>query len=105
MAPASEGFPPDGRLRSHVAQCLACQAELARYNRLRRELGSLADVVEPAPPRLGAAVAHEINAGSGESPPSRRSPQVGRAAAAGGAVAAAAGAAAVIVWRHSKAAV
>jgi hypothetical protein len=106
LAPSTEGEPPAGRLGIHVAQCLTCQAELARYNRLRRQLGSLADVVEPAPLPLVHAVEREINAGLGLSTPEKRSHQVGRAAAAGGAVAAAAaGAAAVIAWRHSRAAV
>ena len=105
LAPSTDGAPPAGRLRIHVAQCLSCQAELARYNRLRRQLGSLAEVVEPAPAPLIAAVERKIDMGSEPSTPPRRSPQVGRAAAGGAVAAAAAGAAAVIVWRHSKAAV
>ena len=106
LATSTEGIPPAGRLRSHVAQCLPCQAELARYSRLRRQLRSLVEVVEQAPPLLAAAVDLEIGRGAALDSPSRRGAQVGRVAAAGGAVAAAAaGAAAVIVWRHSKPAI
>ena len=105
LAPSPEGAPPGGRLGSHVSQCLSCQAELARYNRLRRQLGLLADVVELVPPLLVAAVESEIGAATEGSTSPGRSPHVGRAAAAGGAFAAAAGAAAVLVWRHSKAVV
>ena len=106
LAPSSEGVAPGGRLQIHVAQCLSCQAELARYNRLRRQLGSLADVVEPAPLPLVSAIESEIDSGSRPSTTPWRAYQVGQVAAEGGAVAAAAaGAAAVIAWRHSKAAV
>lgn len=106
LAPSREVVQPDGRPRGHVARCLACQAELARYNRLRRQLGSLADVIEPAPLLLGRAIEYEIDSAAEQVISLRRNTQVGRAAAAGGAVAAAAaGAAAVIVWRHSRAAV
>ena len=106
LAPATEGIAPTGMLGDHVAQCLRCQAELARYSRLKRQLSSLAEVVEPAPAPLAPAVEHEIGTEPEESAPPKRGPQVGRVAATGGAVAAAAaGAAAVIVWRHSKAAV
>ena len=104
LAPSSEGAPTAARLRAHVEQCLSCQAELARYNRLRRELRSLADVVEPAPPQV-AGVERAINAGDEDPTPPKRGHHVGRAAAGGAVAAAAAGAAAVVVWRHSKAAV
>ena len=106
LAPSTEGVPLAGMLGDHVAHCLRCQAELARYSRLRRRLRLLAEVVEPAPPPLATAVedATGTETDAGHSP--RRGPQVSRVAATGGAVAAAAaGAAAVIVWRHSKAAV
>ncbi|MDJ0499106.1 MAG: hypothetical protein QNJ89_14830 [Acidimicrobiia bacterium] len=106
LAPSTEGVPPSGMLGDHVSRCLRCQAELARYSRLRRHLGALADEVEPAPPPLATDVDREVGSGSDDTTPPRRVPQVGRVAATGGAVAAAAaGAAAVIVWRHSKAAV
>ncbi len=106
LAPSTEGVPPSGMLGEHVSHCLRCQAELARYSRLRRHLVALADEVEAAPPPMATDVDREIGAGSEDSTPPKRGPQVNRVAATGGAVAAAAaGAAAVIVWRHSKAAV
>lgn len=105
LATTTEGAPPGGTLGTHVARCLSCQAELARYRRLRRQLGSLAEVVEPVPLLPAATIEHEMSTGSAGDTPSKRSPQVGRAAAGGAVAAAAAGAAAVIMWRHSKAAV
>lgn len=36
----------------HVAECLRCQADLARFRRLRRTLASLRDLPEPADPEI-----------------------------------------------------
>ena len=36
-------------MAAHIAACLRCQAEVARYRRLYRSLGSLAEYVEIAP--------------------------------------------------------
>lgn len=90
-------------LESHVGSCLSCQAEVARYGKLRRQLASLADVVVEAPGPLVAAVAEAIasihepeDVTSIDAHPARV------AAAAGTLVAAAAGAVAVAVWRHSR---
>jgi anti-sigma factor RsiW len=95
-----------GRLEAHIATCLSCQAEIARYGRLRRQLAVLADVTLDAPARLVSAVGHAISSGDDAADVGSRQSHPARvAAAAGGVVAAAAGAVAVVVWRHSKAAV
>jgi hypothetical protein len=93
-------------LDNHVSACLACQAELVRYGKLRRQLASLSGVVVEAPEPLVAAVAAAI--ASGEAAPDSDSGLAHPArvaAAAGAVVAAAAGAVAVAVWRHTKPAV
>lgn len=105
LARTTEGAPPEGKLGAHVASCLSCQAELARYKRLQRQLGSLAEVVDPAPLVLVTTVEDEISTRSDADTPPKRGPQVSRVAAGGAVAAAAAGAAAVIKWRQSKAAV
>lgn len=93
-------------LDNHVNECLSCQAEMARYGKLRRQLAAMADVVVAAPEPLVAAVAAAIasvetpdDLAGGIAHPARV------VAAAGTVVAAAAGAVAVAVWRHSKLAV
>lgn len=93
-------------LDAHVSECLSCQAEMARYGKLRRQLASLSEIVVEAPEPLAAAVAAAIasseatpESASGLAHPARV------AAAAGAVVAAAAGAVAVAVWRHSKPAI
>lgn len=106
VAPTVDVSGLSSRLETHVASCLSCQAEMARYGRLRRQLASLAEVVERAPAPLVAAVEHAIGAGNAtESLQASRSHPARVAAAAGAVVAAAAGAAAVAMWRHSKAVV
>ena len=103
IAPSTDVAGLSKILDSHVASCLSCQAEMARYGKLRRQLASLADVVVDAPDPLVASVEQAIASGdetadesSGETHPARV------AAAAGALVAAAAGAVAVAVWRHSR---
>jgi anti-sigma factor RsiW len=105
LAPSAEVAALAGRIDGHIAFCLSCQAEMARYGKLRRQLASLADVVVEAPEPLAAAVELAISAG-GTSPSSaaRQSHPARVAAAAGAVIAAAAGAVAVVLWRHSKAA-
>ncbi len=103
LAPSRDVRPFSVRIDGHVSACLTCQAELARYGRLQRQLASLADVVSPAPEPLAAAVAGAIAASSEPSEPDRGIAHPARVAAAAGAVvAAAAGAVAVAVWRHSR---
>ncbi len=87
-------------LDTHVAECLTCQAEAARYRKLLRALSALSDDLEPAPAGLAAAVESALDAAS-----RRRRPPVGlsRVAAATGAVAAtAAGMLAVALWKRAR---
>lgn len=104
LAPGADVSALSRRLDSHLGACLACQAEMARYAKLRRQLASLVDVIVPAPGPLVAAVEQAI--ASGDQPAkldSTDSHPAHVAAAAGALAAAAAGAVAVAVWRHSKA--
>ena len=104
VAPSTGAANLSSRLNSHVASCLPCQAELARYSKLRRHLGALAGVIEPAPGRLAAAVADAIASdGVDRTASSHRPRPVQLAAATGAVVAAAAGAVAVAVWRQTRA--
>ena len=103
IAPSREVASLSKMLDTHVEACLSCQAEIARYGKLRRQLASLSEVVVEAPEPLVAAVTEAI--ASGEAPPDSTSGiehPARVAAAAGAVVAAAAGAVAVAVWRHSK---
>lgn len=105
LAPSNEVGALATRLHSHVNACLSCQAEMARYGKLRRQLASLSEVVVEAPEPLVAAVTEAIAPGEDISDPEPAMAHPGRiAAAAGAAVAAAAGTVAVgiAVWRHSK---
>lgn len=106
LAPTRDVSPFSARLDRHVATCLTCQAELARYGRLQRQLASLADVVSEAPQPLADAVATAIASGEVPEDGAETAMHPARVAAAAGAVvAAAAGAAAVAVWRHTRLAV
>ena len=103
IAPSTDLADLSKLLESHVGSCLSCQAEMARYGRLHRQLASLADVVVAAPSALITAVedaiasSHEqIEALPSDAHPARV------VAAAGALVAAAAGAVAVAMWRHSR---
>ncbi|MDW3220720.1 MAG: hypothetical protein R8F63_19115 [Acidimicrobiales bacterium] len=73
--------------RTHVAQCLRCQAELANFRRLRRSMRALADVPVTVDPALEHDILVALDAIDGR--PSLRVP--GYAAAAVGGLAAAAG--------------
>lgn len=100
-APTADISGLSRRLEFHVQSCLACQAEMARYGKLRRNLAALADVVEEAPAPLIAAVEQAIGSDDASATaPDRHSHRV--VAAAGAVVAAAAGAVAVAMWRHSR---
>lgn len=106
LAPSAEMSVLAGRLEGHIATCLSCQAEMARYGKLRRRLASLADVVVDAPAPLVSAVGRAISSGETAADSEARQSHPARvAAAAGTVVAAAAGAVAVVAWRHSKAVV
>ena len=49
------------RLTDHVATCLRCQAEAARYRSLQRRLGALEQVSYTAPPGLVASVMERLS--------------------------------------------
>jgi len=104
VAPSIPAERLSARVESHVASCLACQAELVRYARLRRQLAALADVAEVAPPGLAAAANDAV--GIGVVPPVRaNSFHPARAIAAASAVAVAAAGTVVVAWlRHVRAA-
>jgi hypothetical protein len=58
--PTMDGGIIDGRLGDHVATCLVCQAEQARYRAMRRWLGDLRERVETAAD-LSVSVASRSN--------------------------------------------
>lgn len=106
IAPSTDVAGLSRILETHMSSCLACQAEMARYGKLQRQLASLADVMVPAPAPLVAAVEDAISSApepadgtADDSHPARI------VAAAGAVVAAAAGAVAVAMWRHSRPAI
>lgn len=103
IAPSTDVAGLSRLLENHMNACLSCQAEMARYGKLQRQLASLADVVVPAPAPLvyevEAAISsalESVDMAGDESHPARI------VAAAGAVVAAAAGAVAVAMWRHSR---
>ncbi len=103
LAPTRDFGALSMMLDGHIGACLACQAEIARYGKLRRQLAALSDVVVAAPEPLVAAVVAAITSADSEEETDKGMAHPGRVAAAAGAVvAAAAGAVAVAVWRHSK---
>lgn len=94
-----EGSLPPG-LDRHVAKCLTCQAETARYRKLGRALGALASTVEPAPPGMVGAVRRVLEREALGMPVSSRSDRI--TAAAGAVAATAAGVVAVALWRRAR---
>ena len=97
--PAADPAGSMGRtLDDHVAQCLGCQAERARYRRLGRVLACLVDDVEPAP---GGFLQRVDAALDGGRRPARREITLGKVAAATGAIATAAGVVALAVRRRA----
>jgi hypothetical protein len=90
------------RLTAHVATCLTCQAEAARYRSLRRRMGELAGEIYPAPEELVPAVMAAIEAPEEEVGSTTLARRVAIAASAAGAfVAAGAGTIIVIGFRRS----
>jgi anti-sigma factor RsiW len=102
LAPSHGETAFSAQLNRHVGTCLTCQAEIARYGKLRRQLSTLAGVTVAAPRPLTAGVVAAI------APPEQMAStgaasHMGRIVAASGAVAAAAvGAVAVVLWRSSR---
>ena len=90
------------RVERHVTTCLRCQADLARYRRLRRTLRGWSEAgIEPGPEVLPAILASLERAGAG----SRRGTAAAgrRTAYVGGVAVATAGAAAgVLVWVNRR---
>ncbi len=82
------GVSLDEHRRDHLTHCLRCQADVARYRRLRRELGAMAAHTLEPPEELLGAVASGL-AGGSASPASRDHRR--RAAYIGGLAATAAG--------------
>jgi len=92
----------DEATRSHVEECLRCQAELVQYRRLLRTLRTLrTEVLEPAPGLLPEILAHLEAAGERHAV---RSMLTGRRLAYAGGIAAAtaAGAAGAILFSRGK---
>ena len=85
-------------LAQHAASCLRCQAEMARYRRLRRELGALAAQTQPAPATIAPRVEEAIWGGDTEGRAGRHANRV-VATLAG---AAAASVVAVAMWRRTR---
>ena len=59
------GVSLDEHRRAHLAHCLRCQADVARYRRLRRELGAIATHTIDPPEELFGALASGLADGSG----------------------------------------
>lgn len=90
-------------VNAHVTACLACQAELIRYAKLRRHLAGLENETDPAPARLAAAVDDAIGIGVVPRGVRPASFHPARAAAAAGAVVVAAAGTAAVAWlRHAR---
>ena len=76
-------------LAMHAASCLRCQRDLARYRRLRRELGRLAQPIDAAPMTIMPRVEQAIQPELALAPPPRHNARL--AATIAGATAATAG--------------
>lgn len=50
--PALLDTPPEGARASHVAACLRCQADLAQFRRVHRQMRALRTVSAPVPAHL-----------------------------------------------------
>jgi anti-sigma factor RsiW len=92
-----------GPLATHASSCLRCQADLARYRRLRRELSGLAQRIESSPVPMAPRVERAIWAQPALITRPRRAARLAVAIAA--ATAAAAGTAVFSLWRRTRAAV
>ncbi len=88
-----------GALDGHVATCLTCQAEAARYRKLAKALAALTVDLVAAPEGFAASVDLAIDRAD-VATVQRVQGRLGKVAAATGAVAAA-GVVAVALWRRS----
>jgi anti-sigma factor RsiW len=101
LSALADGEDVNRRVRHHVEACLRCQAEVARYRRLQRDLHALRRVPVPAHPSLVVDVLASIDAVPGTGRPH----QVARTVAVAGGISvatAAAGAAGVLVWMSRR---
>ena len=94
------------RLSGHVATCLQCQAEAARYRSLHRRLGALENTTYPAPDGFVRSVMRRLSEPIAAAVPTRRRHLVPSratiaAAATGAAVVATAGTVAVVLRRFN----
>jgi len=89
-----------GPFSRHVSSCLPCQAEQARYRRIRRGLADLASDRIDAPPTLATGVDAAMTALGAH----HHRHRAGRVAAAAGAAVAAAGTVVVVRWLRARAA-
>jgi len=92
--------PLDLEAERHAATCLRCQADLARYRRLRRNLLALADVRVPVTAELLESTFAHLDEGAERR--GSRSRYLAYAGAIGGAAVAATATAAVIVVRSRR---
>ncbi len=104
LSVADDSGSMPARLESHLGSCLACQAEAARYRKLRRALAGLANEIVDAPAALPAMVEARLDLDGVDEIAARPSPRVGRVAAAAGAAVAAAGTVVVVRWLRTRAA-
>ncbi|MBT8214726.1 MAG: hypothetical protein KJP12_05830 [Acidimicrobiia bacterium] len=88
----------------HLATCLACQAEEAKYRSLRRQLASLRSFTVDAPPGLGPTVVARIVGVAQDSAAPTRFSRKTVAGASSVAAAAAAGVVMVLARRRAGAA-
>ena len=93
-----------GRLQGHLAVCLRCQAEAARYRKIAKHLLALADVHAPAPAGLVAAVERRIAGPVAVDELESGTSSATKAAAVVGAIAAAAGTAVVVKMLRTRSA-
>ncbi len=93
----------DDRSREHVARCLRCQAEVAFYRGMLRQLRALRRDEVPSPPGALGAVLAALDAATTDVP-SGGANRVLRLAYVGGitVATAAAGAAGVLVWMNRR---
>lgn len=91
-----------GPSAAHLGVCLRCQAEAARYRRLRRSLAVISRRTETAPAGLVGAVAQRLTEADAQAPeaPARAA----RVVATAGAVVAAAGTVAMVRWMRARSA-
>jgi hypothetical protein len=102
--PSHGGDVLSGRLGEHVASCLVCQADQARYRTMQRWLGDLRYRTELAPLHLAPAVTATITRPVAAVSLPTLSPSMARTTVAAAAGAAVVAAAVIVGIRRSRAA-